>query len=425
MSDTTNEHVQTGALTPSAAARAILADINVLPVECIALHEASGRVLVSSVSSPIDLPHWDNAAMDGYAVRSEDLADAKDGIDLTVVEEIPAGAAATKSIGSGQCARIFTGAPIPKGADSVIRQEDTTRLANGRLRIVNTRDVGRNIRKRSEDIARGSTVLEQGTALSPAALGVLASVGSSEVYVHRKPRVAILATGDEIVELDERDAILNGQKLASSNTYTMLASVRLAGAEAINLGIARDDLDDIRKCISRASTADLLVTSGGLSVGEHDYMRPVLDTLGLDLRFWRIGMRPGAPVGFGFVRGLPWIGLPGNPVSTMVTFELFVRPAIRKMLGHARPFRATTRVRVDERIETPAPLAHFLRVRLRVEDDTLTATLTGPQGSGILTSMTKADALLIVPEGREGVDPGESLDAIILDEVRHVAEPPF
>lgn len=425
MSDTTDQTVQAGPLTPAAAARSILADVNVLPVECIPLHEALGRVLVSNVSSPIDLPHWDNAAMDGYAVRSKDLADAPDGIELKVVDELPAGVSANRAIRPGECARIFTGAPIPKGADSVIRQEDTTRLAEDRLRIDDTRDMGRNVRKRSEDIARGATVLERGTPLNPAALGLLASVALAEVYVHRRPRVAILATGDEIAELDERDAILNGQKLASSNTYTMFASVRLAGAEAINLGIARDDPDDVRNCISRASTADLLVTSGGISVGEHDHVRPVLDTLGLDLRFWRIGMRPGAPVGFGFVRGLPWIGLPGNPVSTMVTFELFVRPTIRKMLGHSRPYRATTRVRVGERIETPAPLTHFLRVRLQMEDGTLTATLTGPQGSGILTSMARADALLIVPEEREAVEPGESLEAILLDDARHVEEPPF
>jgi molybdopterin molybdotransferase len=425
MSDTRDETKEPVTLTPAAAARAILADIDTLPVECIPLLDALGRILVSSVPSPINLPHWDNAAMDGYAVRSVDLADGDDAVELSVIEEIPAGGFPTKALGPGECTRIFTGAPVPKEADSVIRQEDTTRVAHDRVRVESKRDAGRNVRKRGEDITRGSTVLERGTSLGPAELGVLASVASTEVYVYRRPRIAILATGDEIAELDEREAILNGQKIASSNTYTIFANARLAGAEPINLGIARDDPDEIRRRVSRASTADLLVTSGAVSVGEHDYLRQVLHDQGLDLKFWRIRMRPGAPVGFGFVRGLPWIGLPGNPVSTMVTFELFVRPAIRKMLGYVQPFRASTRVRAGERIETPAPLTHFLRVRLQVQDGALTANLTGAQGSGILTSMTKADALLIVPEEREAVEPGETLEAIILGEARHVEEPPF
>jgi molybdopterin molybdotransferase len=412
-------------LTPGEAARAILAEIDTLPVECIPLTDALGRVLVSGIQSPINLPHWDNSAMDGYAVRSADLTAGDGPVELTVVEEIPAGAFPTKGIGPGECARIFTGAPVPKGADTVVRQEDTTRLADDRIRVDDARDVQRNVRLRGEDIARGTTVLERATPLGASEIGVLASVAATEVYVYRRPRIAILATGDEIAELDEREDILSGKKIASSNTYTVYANVRLAGAEPINLGVARDDPEDIRRRVGRASTADLLVTSGAVSVGEHDYLRQVLDSQGLDLKFWRIRMRPGAPVGFGFVRGLPWIGLPGNPVSTMVTFELFVRPAIRKMFGHPRPFRATTPVRLGEPVRAPGDLQHFLRVRLQPENGVLVAYLTGPQGSGILTSMVKADALLIVPEDRVEAEPGEMLDAILFGESRHVEEPPF
>jgi molybdopterin molybdotransferase len=361
--------------------------------------------------------------MDGYAVRGADLERA--GVELRVVEEIPAGAFPTRELRPGECARVFTGAPIPRGADGVVRQEDTTPLPPDRVRIDDTRDAGRNIRRQGEDVARGTTVLDRGTPLGAAELGVLASVAASEVYVHRRPRVALLATGDEVADLAEREAILSGRKIASSNSYTLAANVRLAGGEVIGLGIARDDPEDIHRRIVRASTADLLVTSGAVSVGEHDYLRRVLDDAGLALKFWRVRMRPGGPVAFGLLRGLPWIGLPGNPVSTMVAFELFVRPAIRRLLGHTRPFRRTIRVRVGEPIETPPPLRHFLRVRLEERDGAPTAYLTGPQGSGILTSMVKADALLIVPEDRTHVEPGETLDAIQLGESRHVEEPPF
>lgn len=418
-------HIQNPPMhTPAEAARVILAEVHALPVECIPLTEALGRVLVARIQSPINLPHWDNSAMDGYAVRSADLAQEPP-VELTIIEEIPAGAFPTKPLAPGACARVFTGAPIPKGADTVLRQEDTTRLAQDRVRIDDLRDRERNVRKRGEDIALGSTVLEQGTSLGPAELGVLASVGASEVYVYRRPRIALLATGDEVAELDEREAILSGQKIASSNSYTLYGNVRYSGAEPINLGVARDDPDDIRRRVGKAATADLLVTTGGVSVGEHDYLRGTLELMGLDLKFWRVRLRPGAPVGFGLVRGLPWIGLPGNPVSTMVTFELFVRPAIRKLFGHTRPFRRTIDVRAGEPMETPGRLQHFLRVRVQDENGTPTAFLTGPQGSGILTSMVRADALLVVPEERERVERGELLPAMLLGESRYVEDPPF
>jgi molybdopterin molybdotransferase len=254
---------------------------------------------------------------------------------------------------------------------------------------------------------------------------VLASIAAARVAVHRTPIVAILASGDEIADLEEREAIIAGRKIASSNSYTLIAGIQRAGAVPRNLGIARDDPADLRTRLVGAGGADLLVTSAGISVGEHDYLRRVVEAMGGHLAFWRIRMRPGAPVGFGILGGVPWIGLPGNPVSTMVTFELFVRPAIRRLQGHAAPFRRAVRVTVAEPLRVPGGLTHFLRAVVEAEGGRLHARLTGPQGSGILTSMTRANALLIVPAEREELAPGEELDAILLDDPRHVEEPPF
>jgi len=412
-------------LSPTEAAETILHHITTLPARTVSLMDGFGHVLATDVASPLDLPPWDNAAMDGYAVRTEDVR-GRCPTTLTVVEHLPAGSEPERRIAAGECMRIFTGAPIPAGADSVIRQEHTTVTDPGRVQIESDQDAGGNIRRRGEDIARGSVVLERGVELGPAQLGVLASIAASDVSVYGRPRVAILATGNEIADLTERDAILAGRKIASSNSYTLISSVRQSGGEPVALGIARDDPQDLRdRFLAAADGADLLVTSGGVSVGDHDHLRPVFRDLGGEIEFWRLRMRPGAPVAFGLLRGLPWIGLPGNPVSTMVTFELFVRPAIRKLAGHGRPFRRTVRVRTREPIALQAPLRHFLRVVVEETEGELTAVPTGPQGSGILTSMAKADALMIVPEDRQTVPDGSVLDAILLQDPYHVERAPF
>jgi molybdopterin molybdotransferase len=250
---------------------------------------------------------------------------------------------------------------------------------------------------------------------------VLASIAHDHVLVHRATQVAYLGSGDEIVDLDHKDEILAGTKIASSNSYTLDAMIRRAGAEPRNLGLARDTKESLRAHLQGASGADLIVTTAGISVGEHDFVRDVLQEMGGELKFWRIAMRPGAPVGFGSIGGIPWIGLPGNPVSTMVTFELFVRPAIRRMQGHARPYRRTVPVVVRDPVTLGPRLRHFLRVI--VEDGE--ARLTGPQGSGILTSMARANALLIVPAEMPAVPAGTTLPALILDDPQHVVEAPY
>jgi molybdopterin molybdotransferase len=420
------ERVTDTALAPTDAARIILAAVRPQPALRVPLDDALDSVLAEDIVSPLDVPAWANSAMDGYAARADDVRGATPAapVRLRVIEEVPAGHFPSRRIGPGECTRVFTGAPVPEGADSVIRQEDTD-LGPDIVIVVSDRDAEVNIREVGEDIRKGTTVLSAGTPLGPAQLGILASLAAAHPLVFRRPRVAVLASGDEIADVDQPEEILSGRKVASSNTHALVALVRRAGGEPVNLGIARDTPESLREHLRRAADCDLLITSAGISVGEHDYVRSVLDELGAEQRFWRLRMRPGAPVGFGFVRDVPWIGLPGNPVSTMVTFELFVRPAIRVMSGHRLPFRRAIRVRTAEDIVLKPKLQHFLRAVVSAESGLLVAHLTGPQGSGILSSMARANALLIVPEGQFETPAGSELDAMLLDESIHQEDPPF
>jgi molybdopterin molybdotransferase len=408
------------------AALRILSDVRRQPALRVPLDDALGSVLADDVVSPLDVPAWTNSAMDGYATRGTDVRGATraDPVRLRVIETIPAGHFPTRAIGPGECTRIFTGAPLPDGADTVVRQEDTDGGADT-VTILDGRDAGVNIRRAGEDMRRGVTVLTEGTALGPAHLGVLASLAVAHPMVYRRPRVAILGSGDEIVDVDRPDEILSGRKTASSNTHTLIALVREAGGEPLNLGIARDTAASLREHLTLAADADLIVTTAGISVGEHDYVRAVLEEMGAVHRFWKLRMRPGAPVGFGLLGGVPWIGLPGNPVSTMVTFELFVRPAIRAMMGHPLPFRRSRPVRLAEPVTLRPRLQHFLRAIVTEGDGGPDVRLTGPQGSGILTSMIKANALLIIPEGQFETPAGAEAHALVLDDPRHRADPAF
>lgn len=414
-----------GPLAATEAALRIIADIRRQPSLRIPLDDSAGFILAESVTSPIDIPAHTNSAMDGYAVRSDDLRGAGPASPriLKVIEQIPAGHPPARRVEPGQAARIFTGAQLPEGADSVVRQEDTD-YGTDQVVITSDRDLGTNIRLAGEDIRAGARLLEEGTELGPAELGALASIAVSHPAVYRRPRVAILASGDEIVEVNQREDILAGRKVASSNTHTLTALVREAGGEPVRLGIAADNPGSVREHLARATACDLLVTTAGISVGEHDYLRGAIEEVG-EIRFWRLRMRPGAPVGYGVVHGIPWIGLPGNPVSTMVTFELFARPAIRAMRGHPLPFRRTVAVTTTEPIRVNPGLQHFLRAVVDETPEGLTARLTGPQGSGILTSMMQANALLIVPEGQSKVPAGSILSALRRSDPGHLPAPPF
>ena len=415
-------------LTVQEAAAAVLAELRPVESETVSLEAALGRVLAEDIVSPLALPPWDNASMDGYAVRASDVRGARHDapVALPVTETIAAGGMPTTSLAPGTAMRIMTGAPVPRGADSVIRIEDTDR-GDERVLIVDPRDAGRNVRPRGEDLDTGAVAVPASTVVGPAQLGVLASVGARTVSVHRRPRVAILATGDELVDLDRFDQVLAGKRIVSSNSYTLRAAATLAGAEVIDLGICADDRAALRECVERAHAArcDLLITSGGVSVGTFDYTREVLRELGAKIRFWRVRIRPGGPLGFGLLGGIPWLGLPGNPVSAMVTFELFGRPAIRWLRGETRPFPHVFDAVVDEEVSIAAPLTHFLRATIRHDEaGAAHACLTGPQGSGLLTSMARADALLVVPLeqfGRGPVPAGTTLRALPLGEGAQLA----
>ena len=404
---------------PVAEAQAhILAAVRPVAAERIALEHALGRVLAERVVSRVTLPPWRNSAMDGYACRAEDVrrAEPERPVTLRVLETIAAGTFPTRPVGAGEASRIMTGAPLPEGADSVVRVEDTDGGAD-RVLVRDGRDAGMNVRPRGEDVQEGGIALEAGVAIGPAQLGMLASVGAHQVAVRRRPRVALMGSGDELVDLARFEEVRAGRALVSSNSWTTAALVRQAGAEPVDLGVARDDPGDLRTRLAGAKGCDLLVTTAGVSVGEHDHTRAVLADLGADMRFWRVRIRPGAPLGFGVLGGVPWIGLPGNPVSAMVTFELFVRPALRRMLGLARLFRTPLRAVAGEEIRVSARLTHFLRATLAPDDSgRLVARLTGPQGSGLLSSMARADALVVVPEGVQRIVAGDPIDVLPLGE---------
>ena len=411
-------------LTVPEAVAEITRDIQPREIERIALLDALGLVLTADAIARYTLPQWDNSAMDGYAVRAADIegASAEAPVTLPVLETVAAGAFASRALRPGETMRIMTGAPIPEGADTVVRVEDTD-AGTERVAIRNARDARKNIRPRGEDFREGSTVIAAGTPLAAAQLGVLASLGYADVQVHRRPVVAIAGSGDELVDIDQFDDVIAGRKIVASNRYTLDALVRQAGGIPKHLGNAADTEASLRAVLEQSRGADLLVTSAGASVGEYDYTRKVLESLGAELRFWRVRMRPGAPLGFGTLEGMPWIGLPGNPVSAMVTFELFARPVIRRMLGHTRLFRRAVPATVEEPVAIGARLTHFLRAITRVRDDgALSVRLTGPQGSGILTSMSQANALLVVPDDRPRVEAGERLNVIPLSEDAQLSE---
>jgi molybdopterin molybdotransferase len=402
-------------LTVAEALHRIVGAVRTVGAERVALRDAHARTLAEDVVSPIDQPPWDNSGMDGYATRAADVRDATRArpVELRVVDDIPAGGFPTRVVGRGEAARIMTGAPMPDGADGVIRVEHVDERTDGTVAILDAADAGRNVRSRGEDVRAGAVVLRAGEALRPAAIGVLASIGAAAVTVRRRPRVAILSTGDELVDVGDFDAVLAGRRIVNSNAYALAAAAAAAGCEAVPLGIAHDDVDEIRAYLERGRDADVIVTTAGASVGEHDLVKHALDALGFELDFWRVQMRPGSPFSFGTLPGgegsIPVFGLPGNPVSAVVTFEVLVKPALRRMLGRARIYPPAVRVRAAERIGSKRGLVHFLRVRLsRAADGVEEATLTGPQGSGILTSAAYADALLVVPLDSEGLAAGET-----------------
>lgn len=382
--------------------------------ERVDILQAARRVLAEAVIAPIDQPPWDNSAMDGFAVRGADveLATRATPARVRLIESVPAGGFPSRAVQPGQTIKVMTGAPIPDGADSVIRIEHAREQADGVIEIFDATDVRRNVRSRAEDLSAGATVLTRGQLLRAGEVGVLATVGVQSVRVARKPRIAILSTGDELADLDHFADVLSGQRIINSNTYSLAAAVQIAGGEPVVLGIARDNVDSLRTRLAEARGADMLVTTAGASVGEHDLVKDVLEDLGFMIDFWRVTMKPGSPFSFGTLAGMPVFGLPGNPVSALVTFEVLVRPAIRRMLGRPAVFAPTIRARAALPLPSAGRLTHFVRGHLEQSGaDGWQARTTGPQGSGILSSVAAADALLVVPAGA-GIDAGGDVVAI-------------
>lgn len=373
----------------------ILASVPRLAAESVAIRDALGRVLVEPVIARYTHPAWRNSAMDGYAVHATDFTGAspQSPITLSVAGTVAAGDAPPTSMASGTAWRIMTGAPVPEGIDSVVRVEDTD-AGLTHVAIRSDRDAGRNIRPRGEDFLEGQLLLEPGTELVAAHIGLAAGNGCATLSVARRPRVAILSSGNELVDIDQFDDVLAGRRIVNTNSYTIAAAVREAGGEPIDLGVARDDPAAIAERITSAPPFDVLITCGGISVGAFDYTRDVVQRLGATLDFWRVRMRPGGPFGFGMLGDRPWFGVPGNPVSALVTLEVFVRPALRRMGHQPQVDRMMQTVRLAEAVTTSGGLTHFLRVVVSADG---VARLTGPQGSGLLTSMAMARGLLIVP----------------------------
>ncbi len=417
---------------------AIMANFAPLEPVAVPLPEALGMALAEDVYSDLDLPPFDNSAMDGYALRAEDTDGASVGnpASLRVAGYIAAGAAPGPEdiVRPGIAIRIMTGAPVPVGADAVVRFEDTSegqslnapqlqpqnaraeRVAVGSDVLVYVKvKVGDSVRKAGEDVRRGERVLQKGTPIRPAEIGVLAAVGKASVRVHRRPRVAILATGDELVDVNEMPGA--GQ-IRNSNSYAVAAQVTAWGAIAYNLGVARDNLEDLTAKIHRALDLrpDLLITSAGVSVGDYDIVKDVLMSLGT-ISMWQVRMRPGKPLAFGHLGSgnVPFLGLPGNPVSSMVNMELFGRPAIMKMLGKPRIRRPTITARTAQPLENSSGREHYIRGIVAKEDGQYVARTTGGQGSNLLTSMSKANALLIIDEDTQLIAKGEQVRALMLD----------
>lgn len=394
----------------------------VVPMEAVArpLLEAQDHVLAEDVVSDVTVPPLANSSMDGYAVRAADTADAGEEtpVSLVVAGTVAAGYVFENQVRPGQAVRIMTGAPLPPGADAVVRFEDTEPLGD-RVAIRVAVRPGNYIRPAGQDIRAGEVVVAQGTLLRPAQIGVLASVGCAQVRVVRRPRVGVLATGDELVPVGEP---LQPGQIYNSNTYSMAAQVTAAGGIPVVLGIARDTETDLTACFRRGleTGVDLFITSGGVSMGDFDVVKDVLQAEGAakggGMDFWRVNMKPGKPLAFGRLGPVPHLGLPGNPVSSMVAFQQFARPAILKMRGLTQLDAPTVEVILDD--DVPAlrdGRRQYVRVVVMARGGAWHARLTGSQDSGVLTSMSRANALVVVPEGQAGVRAGDTVTAQWID----------
>lgn len=394
-----------------------------LGAEQVALTRARGRVLAATIDAARDVPPFRNSAMDGYAVHSVEVAAASPErpVRLRVLETVAAGAVASQPLQAGAAIRIMTGAPMPEGADAVVRVEDTAD-AGADVAVRAVVSAGANVRHPGEDLRAGEIALEAGRLLRPADIGLIASLGLSMVRVVRRPRVAVLATGDELVEVGE--ALGPGQ-IVNSNAYALGAAVEDAGGEAILMGIVRDRPELIRAAFAEAATADVVLSTGGVSVGSFDYVRRILGELGYDERFWKVAQKPGKPLTFGLCGRTPVFGLPGNPVSSLVCFYIYALPALRTMMGLERVHLPSAAATLAETTKKAAGLTEFVRCRLEGPPDDYRARSTGTQSSGALRSLSVGDGLIVGPPDTDVLRAGARVRVVLLAPDAGAAEPPF
>jgi molybdopterin molybdotransferase len=400
-----------GMIGVAEALERVMAGVAPLPAEDVSLDAALGRILAEDVVADEDIPPFRNSAMDGYAVRAADLRGASRTAParLRVVGHGPAGYPATGTVTAGTAIRIMTGAPLPPGADTVVRFEETDNRAD-EVAVFSEQRAWVNVREAGEDVRAGTTVLRAGCALRPAEIGVLASLGQASVAVFRRPRVAILSTGDEVAALGQPRR--PGQ-IRDSNSHTLAALVRRYGGEPQGLGVARDTVGELTAALRAAREANLILTSGGVSVGDYDMVKDVLRAEGR-IDIWQVRMKPGRPLAFGYLGDRPFLGLPGNPVAAYVSFEVFARPVILRQAGHAAWHKPTIRARLAETVDNRGGRQHYIRALVTPGTDLPLVRPTGEQGSGVLTALIRANALLVVPDGTEQLPEGTLVDVEML-----------
>jgi molybdopterin molybdotransferase len=400
-------------ITVAEAIEQILQTINPLGLERVNILDALGRVLGEDITAGRNIPPKDNSAMDGYALRFQDTIGASphQPVLLEVIEDIPAGAIPQKSIAAGQSARIMTGAPLPVGADAVLKMEDTEKDGQ-KIKIMAEAKSGQDVRRAGEDVREGELVIPRGTIVRPAGIGMLASLGRSFISVYQRPLIAVLATGNELVDIDESPS---PWKIINSNSYSLASQALDCGALVMQMGIAKDQREDLLARFQAAMRADVIISSGGVSVGDYDLVKDIMQEVGSRMQFWQVAMRPGKPLAFGRIGNIPMFGLPGNPVSSMISFEQFIRPAILKMMGHQEIFRRTVRAVLQENIEKRKGFTHFIRALVKAGAGGYTVSTTGEQGSGILKSMVRANGLIVLPEDVDKVKSGTEVKVQLLD----------
>lgn len=403
-----------GMISVQDALKTILRFTSLLPPEKIELTSLLGRVLAEDIRSDVNIPPLDNSAMDGYAVKASSTSGATLSRPkiLDVIDDVKAGYISPNAVGRGQAARIMTGAAVPRGADTVVMVERTKKRGRDKVEVFKGAEEDENIRRAGEDIKKGEKIFKKGTLLNPARIGMLASLGKSRVLVTKRPRIGILATGDEVVDVGRKMA---AGKIRSSITYALYGQIVDCGGVPKNLGIAKDDPAELRRKIKKGLDCDILLTSGGVSVGDYDFVKDVLADLGTSIKFWQVRMRPGKPLVFGTLGKTKIFGLPGNPVSSMIGFEIFVRPAVMKMSGQSIDPRNMVEAVLENDITKRRGFRYFVRAKTHADGGRFYTRITGPQGSGILKSMSLANSLIILLEEREKVKRGTRVPVLFLE----------